>query len=103
MKSPDRATELSERRKRLLLVVAAQRQQLAQHLAPVFHGASVVDGRVAAVRSVVTNPIVIGAVGVTLVLIGPRRTLSFIKRGTQVWQVARNWLPLVSAALNRRA
>jgi hypothetical protein len=103
MKSPDRATELSERRKRLLLVVAAQRQQVAQQLAPVFHGASVVDGRVAAVRSVATHPIVLGMVGITLLLIGPRRVLSVFKRGTRVWRVARNWLPVVSAVLRRRA
>jgi YqjK-like protein len=102
MKAPDHATELSERRERLLLVVAEQRQQLAQQLAPIFRGASVVDGRVAAVRSVVSSPLVIGAVGVTLLLIGPRRALGFIKRGTKVWLVARNWLPLLSTVFNRR-
>lgn len=102
MKARDRATELAARRERLLLVVSEQRQQLAQQLAPVFRGASVVDGRVAAVRSVVSNPMVIGAVGVTLLLISPKRALSFIKRGAQVWLVARNWLPRVSAMVNRR-
>ncbi len=102
MKSRDRTTELSARRERLLLVVSGQRRQLAQQLAPVFRGASVIDGRVVAVRNMVSNPMVIGAVGVTLLLIGPRRVLSFIKRGTQVWLAARNWLPLVSALLNRR-
>lgn len=103
MKARDRTAELSKRRERLLLVVTSQREQIAQQLAPVFRGASVIDRRVLAVRNVVINPMVIGALGVTLLLIGPRRAVSFIKRGTQVWLVARNWLPLVSAALNRRA
>ncbi|GEM_PF-4127420 len=101
MKARGRAAELSARRERLLLIVSEQRKQLGQQLVPVFHGASVVDARVAAVRNVVSNPIAIGAVGVTLFLIGPRRALSFIKRGTRVWLVTRNWLPLVSAMLNR--
>ncbi len=103
MKARDRTAELSKRRERLLLVVTSQREQIAQQLAPVFRGASVIDRRVLAVRNVVINPMVIGALGVTLLLIGPRRAVSFIKRGTQVWLVARNWLHLVSAALNRRA
>ena len=102
MKAPDRATILSERRERLLLVVSEQRQQLAQQLAPIFRGASVVDDRVAAVRNVVSNPIVIGTVGVGLLLIGPRRALGFIRRSTQIWRVARNWLPLVFTVINRR-
>ena len=102
MKAHDRASELLARRERLLLIVSEQRQQLGQQLAPVFRGASVVDARVAAVRNVLSNPMVIGAVGVTLLLIGPKRALSFIKRGTRVWRVTRNWLPLVSALLTRR-
>jgi hypothetical protein len=102
MKARDRITELSERRERLLVLVTNQRQQLGQQLAPVFRGAALVDDRVAAVRNVVSNPMVIGAVGLTLLLIGPRRALGFIKRGAEVWLVARNWLPLVSAVLNRR-
>ena len=101
MKAHDRAAELSERRERLLLVVTEQREQVAEQLAPVFRVASVIDRRVLAVRNVVSNPIAIGAVGVTLLLIGPRRALGFIKRGAQVWLAARNWLPLVSAMLNR--
>lgn len=102
MKARDRVTELSARRERLLQVVPEQRQQLAKQLTPVFRGASVIDRRVEAVRNVVSNPMVIGAVGVTLLLIGPRGALSFIKRGIQVWLAARRWLPLVSAMLNRR-
>ena len=102
MKAHDRAAELSERRERLLLIVSGQRELVAQQLAPVFRGASVIDRRVLAVRNVVGNPMMIGAIGVTLLLIGPRRVLSFMKRGTQVWLAARNWVPLVSAMLNRR-
>ena len=102
MKARDRAAQLSERRERLLLVVTEQRELVAKQLAPVFRGASVIDRRVLAVRNVVSNPMMIGAIGVTLLLIGPRRALSFIKRGAQVWLAARNWLPLVSALLNRR-
>ena len=102
MKAHDRAAELSERRERLLLIVSGQRELVAQQLAPVFRGASVIDRRVLAVRNVVSNPMMIGAIGVTLLLIGPRRALSFMKRGTQVWLAARNWVPLVSAMLNRR-
>ena len=102
MKANIRAAELLARRERLLLAVSEQRLQLAQELAPVFRAASVVDARVAAVRSVVSNPIVIGAFGATLLLIGPRRALGFVKRGAKVWLVARNWLPVVSALLNRR-
>ena len=102
MKAHDRASELLARRERLLLIVSEQRQQLGQQLAPVFRGASVVDARIAAVRNVVSNPLVIGAAGVALFLIGPRRALSFVKRGARVWLVTRNWLPLVSALLTRR-
>ncbi len=102
MKTRNRAAELSERRERLLLVVTEQRQQLAQQLVPVFRGASAVDARVTAVRNVVSSPLVIGAVGATLLLIGPRRALGFIRRGTRIWLIARNWLPFVSAILNRR-
>ncbi len=103
MKTSVRAAELSARRERLLRDVSEQRLQLAQQLAPVFRGASVVDARVTAVRNVVSNPIVIGAVGITLMLIGPKGALGFIKRGAKVWLVARNWLPLVSAIANRRS
>ena len=102
MKARSRAAELSARRERLLLIVSEQRQQLAQQLVPVFRGASFVDARVAAVRNVVSNPFVMGAVGVGLFLIGPKRALSIIKRGAQFWSVARNGLPLLSAMLNRR-
>jgi YqjK-like protein len=102
MKARDRATELAERRERLLLVVSAQRTQIAQQLGPVFRAASVIDRRLVAVRNVVSNPMVIGAVGVTLFLIGPRRAHNFIKRSAQVLLTARNGLPLVSAILNRR-
>ena len=102
MKANIRAAELLARRERLLLAVSEQRLQLAQELAPVFRAASVVDARVTAVRNVVSNPIVIGAVGMTLMLIGPRRALGFVKRGAKVWLVARSWLPVVSALLNRR-
>lgn len=102
MKAPNRATELSERRERLLRVATKQRHQLAQQLAPIFRGASEVDARVAAVRNVVSNPMVIGAVAVTLLLIGPRRALGFIKHSTQIWLIARNGLPLVSTVINRR-
>ena len=103
MKTGVRAAELVARRDRLLHTVADQRLQLAQELAPVFRAASAVDARLAAVRNVVSNPIVIGTVGVTLFLIGPRRALSFIKRGAKVWLVARNWLPVVSAMRHRRS
>ena len=102
MKAHDRASELLARRERLLLIVSEQRQLLGQQLVPVFRGAAVVDARIAAVRNVVSNPVVIGAAGVALFLIGPRRALSFIKRGARVWLVTRNWLPLVSALLTRR-
>ena len=102
MKARDRAAELSERRERLLLVVSGQREQIAKQLAPVFRGASVIDRRVLAVRNVVSNPMAIGAVGAMLWLIGPRRALGLLKWTTQGWLVARNWLPLVSALLNRR-
>lgn len=102
MKTRHRATELSARRERLLLIVTEQRQQLGQQLAPVYRGAAVVDARIAAARNVVSNPVVIGAAGVALFLIGPRRALSFVKHGARVWLVTRNWLPLVSALLTRR-
>ena len=103
MKASVRAAELLARRERLLQSVSEQRLQLAQELAPVFRAATVVDARVAVVRNVVSNPIVIGAVGATLLLIGPRRAVGFVKRGAKVWLVARNWLPVVSALLNRRS
>ncbi len=102
MKARNRIAELSERRERLLLVVTSQREQIAQQLGPVFRGASVIDRRVLAVRNVVSNPMVIGTLGVTLLLIGPRRAVSFVKRATQVWLTARTWLPRVSAIVNWR-
>ena len=102
MKARDRVAELSARRERLLLITSEQREQFEQQLAPVFRSASIVDARVAAVRRVVSNPFVIGTVGATLFFIGPKRVLSFIKRGSQLWLVARNGLPLLSAMLKRR-
>ena len=102
MKPRDPAAELSARRERLLQVVPEQRQQLAQQWAPVFRGAVVIARQVVAVRKGVSNQIVIGALGLWLLLIGARRALSFMKRGTQVLLVARNWLPRVSAMLNQR-
>ena len=102
MKAHGRSTELPPRRERLLQVMSEQRLQLAHQLVPVFRGALVLDVQVAAVRKALSNPFVVGTVGVTLLLIGPRRAFGFIKRSTQVWLLARTWMPRVSAMLNRR-
>ena len=102
MKARDRAIALSVRRERLQRIESEQRLQLARRSTSVLRRASVMEARIAAVRNVASNPMEIGAVGGVLFLIGPGRTLSFIKRGAQVWLVARNWLPRVSAMRNRR-
>ena len=102
MKARDRATALSVRRERLQGIESEQRLQLARRSTSVLRRASVMEARIAAVRNVASNPMEIGAVGGVLFLIGPRRTLRFIKRGAQVWLVARSWLPRVSAMRNRR-
>ena len=77
MKARDRAIALSVRRERLQRIESEQRLQLARRSTSVLRRASVMEARIAAVRNVASNPMEIGAVGVVLFLIGPRRTLRF--------------------------
>lgn len=80
--------ELAERRATLVARAAAQRAELSQRIA-LWRGAlAVVDQGVAAIRYFKSHPELLAAAVVTfVVVIRPRRVLSFFRRGWALWHV----------------
>jgi hypothetical protein len=88
----DRGTELARRRARLRAQCDQQRRELAMHAAQIELELSRIDRSVDMVRSFVSKPVLIAASIAALTMIGPRRALRWITKGTMWYGVAKRVL-----------
>jgi hypothetical protein len=98
-----RSTALAIHREVLIQRSVMQRQSMAAHLRPLRETASRIDSRVRAARMALSNPVVVGTAAGLLFIIGPRRILSYVKRGAKLWLISRSWLPRIAMLLRKRA
>jgi hypothetical protein len=97
-----RLTALAIRRD--ILIERADRQRLSMviQLSPLRDTALKVDSRVRATRVLLRNPVVIGAAAGLVFIIGPGRILGYVKRGAELWQMSRSWLPRIATLFAKR-
>jgi hypothetical protein len=81
--------ELAEQRAALVARAEAQRAELSQALASWRGPMTVVDQGWAAVRSVGSNPMLLGGVAAFLIALRPWRLVKWLPPGWLMWRVAR--------------
>lgn len=86
---PDRGTELAQRRARLRAQCELQRRDLALQATQIERELSRIDRSVEVVRSFLNKPALVAAGVAALTLIGPRRALRWITKGTMWYGVAK--------------
>jgi hypothetical protein len=90
----ERFDQLHAQHSNLLARIAVQRQQLGETAQEIEHELGRVDRGLAAVRRVLSSPVLIcGAIGV-VALIGPRRLARWSTKGLMLYSTARQLLRL---------
>lgn len=98
----DRGTELAQRRARLRAQCELQRRDLSMQAAQIELELSRIDRGVDRVRGFVSKPALIAASVAALTIVGPRRALRWITKGTMWYGVAKRVFGAV-VALRRNA
>jgi hypothetical protein len=88
----EREEQLALRRETLRARSAVQRHHLAGTAAEIEHHLGGLDRGISVVRSVIRNPVLIAGAISLVVLIGPRRIVSWAGRGALLWSAARRML-----------
>jgi YqjK-like protein len=89
-----RFDQLNSHHSNLLARIAVQRRQLGETAEEIEHELGRVDRGVAAIRRVLSSPILIGgAIGI-VALLGPRRLLRWSSKGLMLYSTARQLLRL---------
>jgi hypothetical protein len=81
-----RLLELAERRGALRMRIAAQREALAHHVAPLETAFAVADQGMEGVRWLKGHPAVVGGALAVLTVLRPRRVWRWLQRGLFVWR-----------------
>jgi hypothetical protein len=89
-----RFDQLSAHHSNLLARIAVQRQELAETAEEIEHELGRLDRGVAAIRRVLSNPVLIGGAIAVVALIGPRRLLRWSSKGLMLYSTARQLLKL---------
>ena len=90
----DRFDQLHAHHSNLLARIAVQRQQLGETAAEIEHELGRVDRGLAAIRRVLSSPVLIGgAIGV-VALVGPRRLARWSTKGLMLYSTVRQLLRL---------
>jgi hypothetical protein len=90
----ERFDQLNAHHSNLLARIAVQRQQLGETSEEIEHELGRIDRGLAAVRRVLSSPIlIVGAIGV-VALVGPRRLARWSTRGLMLYSTARQLLRL---------
>jgi hypothetical protein len=77
------------RRDRLLALIAAQRERLAQDAEPLRRRLAIVDQGLQAVRYVRQHPLLLAGAGALLLLTRPRGAVAWLRRGWMGWLLLR--------------
>ena len=89
-----RFDQLSAHHSNLLARIAVQRRELGETAEEIEHELGRVDRGVAAIRRVLSSPVLIGgAIGI-IALVGPRRLLRWSSKGLMLYSTARQLLRL---------
>src|ERR1044071_626651 len=90
----ERYDQLHDHHSNLLARIAVQRQQLGETAEEIEHELGRVDRSLAAVRRVLSSPLlIVGAIGV-VALVGPRRLTRWSTKGLMLYSTARQLLSL---------
>jgi hypothetical protein len=89
-----RFDQLSAHHSNLLARIAVQRQELGETAEVIEHELGRVDRGVAAIRRVLSSPVLIGAAIGIIALVGPRRLLRWSSKGLMLYSTARQLLRL---------
>jgi hypothetical protein len=85
----DRFDQLSAHHSHLLARIAVQRRQLADTTEEIEHQLGRVDRSLAAIRRVLSSPVLIGGAIVIVVLAGPHRLVRWGTKGLMLYSTAR--------------
>lgn len=87
-----RLAQLAERRNRLVAQAAAQRVALARDMDPWRPRLALADQALTIARYIACRPaLMVGAAGLLLVVLRPRRSGKWLQRGWEAWRFGR-WL-----------
>ena len=89
-----RFDQLHAHHSNLLARIAVQRRQLADTTEEIEHELGRVDRGLAAIRRVLSSPVLIGGAIVIIVLAGPRRLMRWSTKGLMLYSTARQLLRL---------
>lgn len=89
-----RFDQLNAHHSNLLARIAVQRRHLAEGAEEIEHELGRVDRGVAAIRRVLSSPVLIGGAIAIVVLVGPRRLLRWSTQGLMMYSTARQLLRL---------
>ena len=89
-----RFDQLHAHHSNLLARIAIQRQQLGETAEEIEHELGRVDRGVAAIRRVLSSPVLIGGAIAIVALVGPRRLLRWSSKGLMLYSTARQLLRL---------
>jgi hypothetical protein len=90
----DRFDQLNAYHSNLLARIAVQRRQLADTTEEIEHELGRVDRGLAAIRRVLSSPVLIGGAIVIIALAGPRRLMRWSTKGLMLYSTARQLLRL---------
>jgi hypothetical protein len=89
-----RFDQLHAHHSNLLARIAVQRRELAETAEEIQHELGRVDRGVAAIRRVLSSPVLIGGAIAVVALVGPRRLLRWSSKGLMLYSTARQLLRL---------
>jgi hypothetical protein len=89
-----RFDQLHAHHSNLLARIAVQRRQLGETAEEIEHELGRVDRALAAVRGVLSSPVLIGGALGVVALVGPRRLLRWSSKGLMLYSTARQLLRL---------
>jgi hypothetical protein len=98
-----RLGDLVARREFLIARAARERDELAQLLGDVHEHARRTDIRISHAQRLLTHPLVIAGVVGAVVIVGPRRLFSAVRRSGVLWLLLRNGMPIARKVLSRWA
>lgn len=87
----DRFIRIREQRARLIERAARQRGDLARDIAALSGPIAVADRGLAIIGYIKTHPVIVAAAAALVVVLRPRRSLGWARRGLMLWQTWR-WL-----------